>query len=116
LLSMYWEIGRLIVEDEQHGKSKAKYGKSTLKNLAKQLTFEFGSGFDERNLNNIRAFYRAFPIWNAVRPELSWTHYRIISRLENELLRFQYIEHSIDGNWDTRTLQRNIKLNISGEF
>ena len=70
LLNMYWEIGRLIVEDEQQGKSKAEYGKATLKNLAKQLTFEFGVGFDERNLNNLRAFYRAFPIWNAVRSEL----------------------------------------------
>ena len=116
LLNMYWEIGRLIVEDEQQGKSKAEYGKATLKNLAKQLTFEFGVGFDERNLNNLRAFYRAFPIWNAVRSELSWTHYRIISRLENEQLRLQYIEHSIEGNWDTRTLQRNIKTQYIGRI
>jgi hypothetical protein len=71
LLQMYWEIGRLIVEDEQMGKAKASYGKAVLKNLATQLTLEFGKGFDERNLNNMRAFYRAFPIWNAVRTELS---------------------------------------------
>ncbi len=116
LLNMYWEIGRLIVEDEQHGKSKAEYGKATLKNLAKQLTFEFGQGFDERNLDNMRAFYSAFPIWNAVRTELSWTHYRIISRLESESLRLQYIEHSIDGNWDTRTLERNIKTQYLGRI
>jgi predicted nuclease of restriction endonuclease-like (RecB) superfamily len=113
---MYWEIGRLIIENEQQGKSKAEYGKATLKNLAKQLTFEFGKGFDERNLNNIRAFYRAFPIWNAVRSELSWTHYRIISRLETENLRLQYLEHSIEGNWDTRTLERNIKTQYLGRL
>jgi predicted nuclease of restriction endonuclease-like (RecB) superfamily len=116
LLNMYWEIGHLIVEDEQQGKSKAEYGKATLKNLAKQLTFEFGKGFDERNLNNMRAFYRAFPIWNAVRSELSWTHYRIISRLESENLRYQYIENAIEGNWDTRTLDRNIKTQYLGRL
>ena len=116
LLNMYWEIGRLIVEDEQKGQIKAEYGKATLKNLSKQLTLEFGAGFDERNLNNMRAFYRSFPIWNAVRSKLSWTHYRIISRIENEQLRFQYIEHAIDGNWDTRTLQRNIKTQYIGRI
>ena len=105
---MYWEIGKLIVQDEQGGNAKAAYGKAVLKNLSKQLTLEFGKGFDDRNLNNIRAFYLSFPIWNAVRTELSWTHFRIISRVENESLRLQYVEYCIEGNWDTRTLQRNI--------
>jgi hypothetical protein len=89
MLNMYWEIGKLIVEDEQGGKTKAIYGKATLKNLSKSLTLEFGAGFDERNLNNMRAFYTAFPIWNAVRTELSWTHYRMISRIKNEAQRLQ---------------------------
>jgi hypothetical protein len=71
LLETYWKIGQLIVEEEQQGNEKAIYGKSTLKNLAKELTFEFGKGFDERNLNNMRAFYSAFPIWNALRTNLS---------------------------------------------
>jgi hypothetical protein len=75
LLETYWQIGKIIVEDEQKGESKARYGKAVLKNLAQQLTLEFGKGFDERNLNNMRAFYLAFPIWNALRTELSWTHY-----------------------------------------
>ncbi|UWY29922.1 DUF1016 N-terminal domain-containing protein [Flavobacterium sp. TR2] len=88
LLETYWEIGRVIVEDEQKGKDRADYGKSTLKNLANQLAFEFGKGFDERNLNNMRAFYRAFPIWNALRTELSWTHYRLLSRLNSEQKEF----------------------------
>lgn len=108
LLNMYWEIGRVIVEDEQGGKVKAGYGKAVLKNLGRQLTIEFGKGFDERNLNNIRAFYLSFPIWNAVRTELSWTHYRILSRIEDEALRLQYLDLAIEGAWDTRTLQRNI--------
>jgi predicted nuclease of restriction endonuclease-like (RecB) superfamily len=108
LLNMHWQIGHLIVEEEQGGKQKAAYGKAVLKQLSVQLTLEFGKGFDERNLNNMRAFYLAFPIWNAVRTELSWTHYRMISRIENTVFRTQYMLHSIESNWDTRTLQRNI--------
>ena len=109
MLRMYWEIGRLIIEDEQQGHHKAQYGKASLKNLAGQLSLEFGKGFDERNLNNMRAYYRSFSIWNAVRTELSWTHYRLISRVENEQQRQQYMQLCIDNQWDTRTLQRNIQ-------
>lgn len=114
LLQMYWEIGRLIVQDEQQGKIKAAYGKAVLKNLSKQLTLEFGKGFDERNLNNIRAFYLSYPIWNAVRTELSWTHYRILSRVEDETLRSQYTDIAIEAGWDTRSLQRNIGTQYIG--
>ena len=109
MLNMYWEVGQLIVEDEQEGKAKAIYGKATLKNLSKFLTVEFGTGFDESNLRNMRQFLFAFPIRDAVRHELSWTHYRMISRIKNEVQRLQYIDLSIEGNWDTRTLQRNIQ-------
>ena len=108
LLETYWHIGKIIVEDEQEGLSKAKYGKATLKNLANQLTSEFGKGFDERNLNNMRAFYNAFPIWNALRTELSWTHYRLLSRLDSEIKRKYYLEETITGNWNSRELQRQI--------
>jgi len=108
LLDMYWQIGRLIIESEQQGKSKAKYGKEVIKNLAQTLTIEFGKGFDESNLRNIRQFYLAFPNRDAVSHELSWTHYRIISRIDDKTTRMQYIKHSIDGNWNTRVLQRNI--------
>lgn len=108
LLETYWNIGRLIIEDEQNGNTKAVYGKSTLKNLSKELSFEFGKGFDERNLNNMRAFYMAFPIWNAMRTELSWTHYRLLSRVDSEEKRNYYLNESISGNWNSRTLQRQI--------
>lgn len=116
LLKMYWEIGQLIIADEQNGELRAKYGKSVLKNLANHLSLEFGKGFNDRNLNNMRAFFIAFPIWNAVRTELSWTHYRIISRIDDPDHRFQYIEYSIEGNWNTRTLQRNIDSQYLGRL
>jgi len=109
LLNMYWEIGFLIVENEQGGRSKAAYGKAVLKKLSMQLMQAFGKGFDESNLRNIRQFYFAFPIRDALRHELSWPHYRIISRLETSSLRMNYVQHAIEGSWDTRTLQRNIR-------
>ena len=81
MLNMYWEVGKQIVEDEQQGNAKAIYGRATLKNLSKALTLEFGSGFDERNLNNMRAFYSAFPIWNAVRTELNLLNQLLINQI-----------------------------------
>lgn len=109
LLETYWQIGKLIVEDEQQGNDKATYGKATLKNLSKELTFEFGKGFDESNLRNMRIFYKAFPIRDALRHELSWTHYRLLSKLETDQKRTFYLNESIEGNWNTRNLQRQIK-------
>ncbi len=75
LLETYWQIGKIIVEDEQNGRHKAEYGNATLKNLAQQLTLEFGRGFDYTNLTNMRKFYQAFPILDALRQELSWTFF-----------------------------------------
>lgn len=116
MLKTYWEIGRLIIEDEQKGKNRAAYGKEVLKNLAAKLTLEFGKGFDQSNLRNMRNFFLAFEIWDAVRPELSWTHYRIISRVENQIVRAQFINHAIEGNWNSRTLQRNIESQYLGRL
>ncbi|MBC7412601.1 MAG: DUF1016 domain-containing protein [Bacteroidia bacterium] len=108
LLETYWHIGKLIVEDEQHGNAKAEYGKATLKNLAAQLTLEFGKGFDDSNLRNMRLFYKAFPIRDALRHELSWTHYRLLSKLESDIKRNYYINEAIIANWNCRELQRQI--------
>lgn len=108
LLESYWQIGRLIVEDEQAGAQRAEYGKKTLKALGARLTEEFGKGYDERNLNNMRAFYLAFPIWNALRTELSWTHYRILSRISDPEKRSYYLSHCTNVGWNSRTLQRSI--------
>lgn len=85
-----WEIGRHIVEFEQAGAARAEYGEKVIPRLAESLTNEFGKGFDARNLRNMRAFYLLFPIWNALRTELSWTHYRTLLRVENESARRWY--------------------------
>lgn len=108
LLLTYWQIGQLIIEDEQKGKERAEYGKYTLKNLSKNLTLEFGKGFDESNLRNMRSFYNIFPIRDAVRHELSWTHYRLLLRQENDQKRLYYLNESIQNNWSSRDLKRQI--------
>jgi len=103
-----WEIGRHIMEFEQGGAARAEYGKRLLPKLAELLTAEFGRGFDERNLRHMRAFFQAFPIWNAVRTELSWTHYRTLLRVEDEPARSWYMDETAAQNWSSRALERQI--------
>lgn len=103
-----WEIGRHIVEFEQHGADRATYGVRLIPRLAETLTAEFGRGFDERNLRHMRGFYQCFPIWNAVRTELSWTHYRALLRVEKEQARHWYMNEAASQNWSTRALDRQI--------
>jgi len=103
-----WEIGRHIVEFEQGGAARAEYGKRLLPRLAESLTAEFGRGFDERNLRNMRVFFRTFPIWNALRTELSWTHYRTLLRVESEQARRWYMDEAALQNWSSRALERQI--------
>lgn len=104
----YWEIGKRIVEEEQNGSEKADYGTYLLKQLAESLTKEIGKKLDERELRRIRQFYLTFPIRDTVRPELSWSHYRLLIRVENETEREYYLNESISQHWSTRKLDRNI--------
>ncbi len=108
MIEAYWNIGQQIVEEEQQGKYRAEYGAKLLPYLAKKLQADFGKGFDERNLRNMRLFYQIFPIWNALRTELTWTHYRLLLKVSNEKARGFYIAESIDNQWNTRVMERNI--------
>ncbi|MDQ0124415.1 putative nuclease of restriction endonuclease-like (RecB) superfamily [Pseudomonas lini] len=101
-----WQIGRHIVEFEQEGARRAEYGKQLLTKLAQSLTEEFGKGFDISNLRYMRLFYQAFPIRDALRHELSWTHYRRLLRVENEHARHWYMNESAIQNWSSRALER----------
>ena len=82
-----WELGRHIVEFEQGGAGRAEFGTRLLPRLAKELTADFGKGLDASNLRYMRLFYKAFTIRDALRHELSWTHYRLILPTEDELRR-----------------------------
>lgn len=102
----YWHIGREIVEEEQKGRSRAEYGTKILKNLSIRLMAEFGKGFDESNLRNIRSFYLFYPKRDALRHELSWTHYRILMRADNPQARSFYEIETVKNNWSARELER----------
>jgi predicted nuclease of restriction endonuclease-like (RecB) superfamily len=108
MLRAYWNIGRVIVEEEQKGKDRADYGSALLEELASRLTDLYGKSFSSRNLRYMRQFYREFPKWNAVRSELSWTHYRMLMKVEKENSREFYMKEAITGNWSTRQLERQI--------
>ena len=106
MVQAYWNIGRLIVEEEQNGKKRADYGKQLIEELAVRLTAEYGKGFDRTNVWNMRKFYIAFPILDALRQELTWTHYRLLMRIEREDAIKFYIQEAIECSWGTRTLER----------
>ena len=103
----YWQIGKMTVE-KQGGNPKANYGDGLIKELSAKLTKDFGKGFNERNLEQMRRFYQLFQKPNAVRAELSWTHYRLIIRINDENARNFYLKEAIDNTWSTRQLEREI--------
>ena len=107
MVEAYWNIGKSIVE-QQDGYEKAEYGSRLIAELSKQMTVDFGKGFTPTNLKYMRQFYRTFPNSHALRDELSWTHYRLLMRVENENAREFYTEEAIKSNWSTRQLERQI--------
>jgi predicted nuclease of restriction endonuclease-like (RecB) superfamily len=108
MVQAYWQIGNAIVEEEQKGKARAEYGKRILIALASRLTTDYGKGFDESNLRNMRKFYLTYTKRDALRPELTWTHYRILMHVEKEKAREFYLQEAIEGNWSTRQLERQV--------
>ena len=116
-----WELGRHIVAFEQGGEARAAYGKRLLPELAQALTREFGRGFDATNLRHMRGFFLAFPIRDALRRELSWTHYRLLLRVSSAEARQWYVNEAATQNWSSRALDRQIgtlyyeRLLLSGD-
>ena len=110
MVTAYWNIGRLIVEDEQQGSTRAEYGKAVLADLSVRLTEEFGKGFTEANLRNMRQFYQCFPNCYALRSELTWTHYRLLIRVQDEVARQWYMNEAAEQTWSSRQLDRQISV------
>ena len=135
MIQAYWNIGRVIVEDEQKGRKKADYGDYLVKELSERLTKEFGKGFTISNIKYFRQFYLSFSIGHAVRDqshalgrksagkakshalrdespiirnELSWTHYRLLLKVDKPDIRQFYMDECIQSNWSTRQLERQI--------
>lgn len=111
MIATYWNIGRRIVEEEQHGQERARYGKELIKTLARELTHEYGSGYSQRYLAYFRKFYLTIPdltILQTCLQNLKWSHILATLRVEDETARRWYLEAASEQMWSVRTLSRNI--------
>lgn len=133
MVHTYFEVGRMIVEEEQEGHEKAVYGKQTLKNISEQLVEKFGAGFSERNLRNMRQFFLTYSektlspepkteekpgsIWQTLSAKsldftLSWSHYLVLMRIENPDKRRFYEIEAVQQNWSERYLKRQYNSSL----
>jgi len=111
MVDAYWQIGCRIVEEEQGGVARAEYGSQLIRNLSRALGEEFGKGLSIANLKNFRQFYLTFPEAGksyALRSQLTWTHWRLVMRVENPEARAYYIEETARQQWSSRALERAI--------
>jgi predicted nuclease of restriction endonuclease-like (RecB) superfamily len=111
MVEAYWRIGQRIVTEEQGGKARAMYGERLIPALARSLGDEFGAGVSVANLWNFRQFYLAFPDPEklyALRRELTWSHYRLVMRVDDPAARDWYMDEAADQGWSTRQLERQI--------
>ena len=107
-VQMYWNLGKRIFEEEQQGKERADYGTYLIKNLAKRLEPEYGSGFGYRQLKFCRQFYRTYPIGNTLRSQLNWSQYRRLIQIEDPDKREYYELESVNNAWTARETERQI--------
>ena len=111
MVQAYWQIGRLIVEGKQGGSARAEYGKAVLRDLSRRLSAEFGKGFTPDNLRNFRQFFQCFTwveICDTVCSELSWSHFRLLMRVEQSPARTWYATEAVTQGWSVRALDRQI--------
>ena len=111
-LLAYWNIGRVIVEHEQASDKRAEYGKSTLKQVSKQLTKEFGRGFSVSNLQFMRRFYQTYQIQQTLSAKLSWSHYCGLLLISEADKRSFYEKECINAGWSVRELKRQMETSL----
>lgn len=111
-LLMYWNLGKMIFEEEQQGQERAAYGEFIIKNLARELEPEFGTGFSVRQLERYRQFYRMFPNTSALRTQFSWTHYKLLLPISDKDKQEYYIAEASKSSWTARQLERQINSQL----
>ena len=111
LLNAYWNIGRVIVENELKN-NRGEYGKKQLLAISKNLTNKFGKGFSLSNLYNMKMFYTKYPIFQSVTGKLSWTHYCELLYISDDDKRSFYEKEAINSNWSVRELKRQISSSL----
>ena len=108
----YWNVGKIIVENEQNGNIKAEYGKNILKELSKELRKVLGSGFSVSNLQYMRRFYIKYPKQQTVSVKLTWSHYCELLSIEDDNERNFYEKECINANWSVRELKRQLNTSL----
>ena len=108
IVNTYWTIGKYIVEYEQKGKVRAKYGSELMKTLSRELSSKLGKGFSQRNLRDMRRMCLAYPKWQTVSAKLSWSHYSLLLSIEDEAKREFYEKEVIKNKYSFRELKRQI--------
>lgn len=111
-VQMYWSIGKRILETEQEGKERAEYGSYLLKNLAKKLEPEYGTGFSVRQLERSRQFYKMYPIATALRTQFNWTQYKLLLAISDDYKREYYELEAINNAWTAREMERQINSQL----
>ena len=111
-VQMYWQLGRRIFEEEQQGKERADYGSYLIKNLAKQLEPDYGSGFSVRQLERSRQFYRLYPIASTLRTQLNWSQYKMLMAISEADKREYYELEAVNNSWTARELERQINSQL----
>ena len=112
LIMTYWQIGKIIVEDEQQHESRAEYGKQTLRTLSKVLTTEYGKGFSISNLQFMRRFFLSYEKQQTVSVKLSWSHYCELLLISDEQKRSFYEKECTNARWSVRELKRQIDSSL----
>lgn len=112
LVKANWEIGRHIVEYEQHGQERAEYGSELLTKLSKDLRQRYGKGFGRRNILDMRRFYLAYQKWQTVSAKLSWSHYIALIGVSDDTARKFYEKHTLNENLSVRKLERQIDSSL----
>ena len=110
-VTTYWQVGRRIVEEEQHGAARAEYGSRLIAKLAEELSKEFAKGFSARDLRNYRQLYLCFKdldIWYTRVPNLNWSHFRTLLSVTSDDARYWYVQEASREMWSVRTLARNV--------
>ncbi len=111
-VTLYWNIGQRVFEEEQEGKDRAEYGKYLIKNLSNEIEPLYGSGYSVRQLELMRQFYRTFPITNTLCSQLNWSQYKLLIRIKDEDKREFYIAESVKNYWSKRVLERQINSSL----
>ena len=112
IVNVYWNIGRIIVSNENENNNRLEYGKEVLKSLSNELTKHLGKGFSISNLKYMRLFYKAYPNYEKLNEKLSWSHYLELMIIQDKDKRNFYEKECINSNWSVRELKRQLETSL----